>query len=186
MIRIINCTTQKGGEHKPKMTNEEFEQLIERYEKLVFTICYQMVRDFHEAQNLAQDTFFSAYQHIDSCPAESYKPWLARIATNKAKDYLKSAYMRRVIVSDDEKFSNIPAENSPDEIYIESETEQNIRDKIEALKEPYLKVSTMYFIEDKNVEEISKLLGRPKKTVQTQIYRAKNLLQQLIKEERQT
>ncbi|WP_312641924.1 RNA polymerase sigma factor [Hydrogenoanaerobacterium sp.] len=168
------------------MTNEEFAQLIERYEKLVFTICYQMVRDYHEAQNLAQDTFFSAYQHIDSCPPESYKPWLARIATNKAKDYLKSAYMRRVIVSGDEQFSDIPVKETPDQIYIASETEQNIRDKIEALKEPYLKVSVLYFIEEKNVEEISQLLSRPKKTVQTQIYRAKVLLQQLIKEERQT
>jgi RNA polymerase sigma-70 factor (ECF subfamily) len=41
----------------------------------------------------------------------------------------------------------------------------------------------MYFIEEKNVDEISKLLERPKKTVQTQIIRAKGLLQKLLKEE---
>ncbi|MEG2874885.1 MAG: sigma factor, partial [Hydrogenoanaerobacterium sp.] len=47
------------------MTNEEFTQLVTRYEKLVFTICYQMVRDYGEAENLTQEAFFSAYKSID-------------------------------------------------------------------------------------------------------------------------
>ena len=73
------------------MTNEKFQEMVEQYEKLVFTICYQLVRDYHEAQNLAQDAFVSAYAHIDTVTEDNLKAWLARIATNKAKDYLKSA-----------------------------------------------------------------------------------------------
>ena len=48
------------------MTNEKFNELVEENERLVFTICYQLVRDYHEAQNLAQDTFVSAFAHIDN------------------------------------------------------------------------------------------------------------------------
>lgn len=185
LARFITVRQRKGGECKLNITNDEFAQLIERYEKLVFTICYQMVRDYQEAQNLAQDTFFSAYQHIETCPPESYKPWLARIATNKAKDYLKSAYMRRVVVSADESFEKIAAPGTPDQIFVVSETEEHIRKQIDSLQEPYHKASVLYFIEEKDVDEISHQLGRPKKTVQTQIYRARLMLQQRLKEERQ-
>ena len=62
------------------MTNEKFGQVVTQYQRLVYTICYQMVRDHFEAQNLTQDTFLSAYTHIESCREEDLKPWLARIA----------------------------------------------------------------------------------------------------------
>lgn len=165
------------------MTDEKFGELITQYEKLVFTVCYQMVRDFGEAQNLTQDTFLAAYRHIDDYQGDNYKPWLTRIAANKAKDYLKSAYVRRVQLDfDNTEERYIPLERSPDEIYIAKEGGQRIAGLIRALKEPYQKVSELYFLQQKNVDEISGLLGRPRKTVQTQIYRAKIILQQKLKE----
>ena len=85
------------------MTQREFSQFVTQYEKLVFTICYQFVKDYHEAQNLSQETFLSAYRHIDSYQGDNYKPWIARIATNKAKDYLNSAYSRRVMLASSEE-----------------------------------------------------------------------------------
>ena len=108
------------------MTQREFSQFVAQYEKLVFTICYQFVKDYHEAQNLSQETFLSAYRHIDSYQGDNYKPWIARIATNKAKDYLNSAYHRRVMLADDEENTvetmasvkqTDPAQQ-PDELYI--------------------------------------------------------------------
>ena len=165
------------------MTNEKFGQVVTQYQRLVYTICYQMVRDHFEAQNLTQDTFLSAYTHIESCREEDLKPWLARIAANKARDHLKSAYVRRVQLEDEDasERSGSP-EDSPDSIYIASEGEQNIRDKIYSLKEPYLQVSVQFFLQEKNVDEIAQALGRPKKTVQTQIYRARLMLRELLKE----
>ena len=56
------------------MTQREFSQFVTKYEKLVFTICYQFVKDYHEAQNLSQETFLSAYRHIDTYQGDNYKP----------------------------------------------------------------------------------------------------------------
>lgn len=165
------------------MTNEEFSRLVEEHERLVFGICYQMVRDYHEAQNLAQEAFLAAYRHIDGCPDGHVKPWLARIATNKAKDYLKSAYARRVSLCEEEQLERLPAPHAPEETVISLDTVRMVRGQIEALKEPYAKVSRLFFLEEKSVEEISGLLGRPPKTVQTQLYRAKAMLQGLLREE---
>ena len=165
------------------MTNESFSQFVGQYEKLVFTVCFQMVRDYQEAQNLSQETFLSAFRNIDRCPPEHYKPWLCRIATNKAKDHLKSAYARRVSAPGEEAMDALPAHGSPEEWLLAEEGETRIQERIRALPEPYHKVSILYFFEEKPVEEIAKLLNRPKKTVQTQLYRAKQILREQLGKE---
>ena len=165
------------------MTNEQFTGLIRQYEKLVFTVCYQLGRDYHEAQNLAPETCRSAYRKIDRCPPESYRPWLCRIAANKAKDFLKSAYNQRVVMEGEEILEAIPANRPPDELAIEQEGAKRIETIIRTLKEPYRNVSILFFLEQKTVEEIARRLDRPPKTVQTQLYRAKRILQQKIREE---
>lgn len=167
------------------MTNREFESFMKQYEKLVFTICIQLVRDYGEAQNLTQETFLSAYAHIESCDAGSYKPWLARIASNKAKDYLKSAYFRRVRLDTDEESSLLDTGQSPDDIIRMTEDKmslEEIKEQVLSLKEPYKMVSRMFFLEEKTTEEISRITGRPLKTVQTQLYRAKLILRDLLRE----
>ncbi len=165
------------------MTNDDYILIVNKYQKLIFTICYQMVNDYQEAENLTQDTFISAYKNINKCNFDELKPWLARIATNKAKDYLKSAYKRKVQLNDESNSELISYDNQPEQILINTEREKLIEEKIKSLKEPYLKVSIMYFIEQKNIDEISENLKRPKKTIQTQISRARTLLQKIIKEE---
>lgn len=169
------------------MTTKEFSNIILQYQRLILTICYQFVKDRSIAEDLTQETFISAYIHIDTCPMSAIKPWLARIATNKAKDYLKSEYNRRVIASeaptDSMSYQQIvSATKRPDDIFISQEGVNQIREEIYALKEPYLKVSVMFFLEEKTVEEISTILNRPSKTVHTQLGRAKNILKEKLKE----
>ena len=172
------------------MTQREFSQFVTKYEKLVFTICYQFVKDYHEAENLSQEKFLSAYRHIDTYQGDNYKPWIARIATNKAKDYLNSAYSRRVMLASSEEDSvetlasvkQIDSSQQPDEMYISKEGSGTIEQMIRSLKEPYREVCILKFIEEKDTQEIADLLGRPKKTVETQLYRARSILQKQIKE----
>lgn len=162
------------------VTTAEFSELVRQYERLVYTICYQFVHDHQTAEDLAQETFLSAYLHAGECEPDSYKPWLARIAANKAKDYLKSAYHRKVAPDEDAGMTEISNAPQPEDITIASDEAQAIADEIRALKEPYHKVSVMFFLEEKSVEEISNALGRPPKTVHTQLYRAKQMLRGAI------
>ena len=73
-------------------------------------------------------------------------------------------------------------EASPEELYTAADGAETIREMIRSLHEPYLKVSVLYFLEEKDVDEIALTLGRPRKTVQTQLYRAKQSLQKMIRE----
>lgn len=170
------------------MTNAQFSTLVGQYQKLVYTVCYQLVQDHQIAEDLTQETFVSAFSHMDDCPPEHYKPWLARIATNKARDHLKSAWNRRVNTPGDEAMPEQmpPASGAPpagpEDLTVSKSEAEAIRQMVRSLKEPYYKVSVMYFLEERSVDEIARALRRPPKTVHTQLYRAKRLLQQQIKE----
>ena len=169
------------------MTNAQFSTLVEQYQRLVYTVCYQLVRDHQLAEDLTQDTFVSAFAHMDDCPPEHYKPWLARIATNKARDHLKSAWNRKVSAPGDEEMPEGPSPGqtgpaTPEDLTVNDDEAEAIRSLIRGLNEPYLQVSVLYFIEERSVEEISQALRRPPKTVHTQLFRAKKMLQQQILE----
>ena len=73
------------------MNDEAFAGLVRDYSRLIYTVCRRLVHDDQEAENLTQDTFLTAYRAIGRFQGEHYKPWLVRIAVNKAKDHLKSA-----------------------------------------------------------------------------------------------
>ena len=70
----------------------------------------------------------------------------------------------------------------PDEAYIQKEGSNAIEQMIRSLKEPYREVCILRFLEEKDTQEIAQILGRPKKTVETQLYRARAILQKQIKE----
>lgn len=85
-----------------ELTNEEFTGLMQQYQKLIYTVCLQFVHEPHTAEDLTQDTFLSAFSAIDRCEPQYYKQWLVRVAANKCKDHLKSAWVRKVDVPGDD------------------------------------------------------------------------------------
>lgn len=111
------------------------------------------------------------------------KGWLVRIASNKSKDLLKSAYYRRVSIMEDiSELDILREEMSPERILIEGETGEIIRQSIVSLPEPYHDVAVLFFLEEISVEAIATRLSTPKKTVQSQLYRAKLKLRDELRE----
>lgn len=163
------------------MTNEQFKLIVRQYESLIFSICFQFTRDYHEAENLTQETFLSAFNNIDRCSSDKYKPWLCRIAANKAKDFLKSSYKKRVEFFEDGNENILKGGIQPEKCFLEQEGAERISKAIEELKEPYKLVSVMYFFQEKTYDEIGRVLNRPPKTVQTQILRAKEILRRKLR-----
>jgi len=170
-------------EAKPvgEMTKEQFSLLVGSYERLVYTVCRQMVKEPSAAEDLCQETFLSAWQHRDSCPEGYEKQWLARIATNKAKDFLQSAYERHTVIAEPEDLAPLPrAGPGPEDEAVSAIELDAIRSMIFALREPYRAACVLFFLDGRTAEETAKKLGRPEKTVRTQIRRAQQMLREQI------
>ena len=160
-------------------TYESFPQLVIQYERLVYTVCFQLVRDAAAAEDLTQESFLSAYLHRESIPPGYERQWLCRVASNKAKDYLQSAYQRHTLLPGED---GIPPGQAPpaEETALRRAAAEELRDLILHMREPYQPVCRLCLLEERTPEEAALALGRPVKTVHTQLLRGKKLLRQAL------
>ena len=171
-----------------ELTNEEFTGLMQQYQKLIYTVCLQFVHEPHTAEDLTQDTFLSAFSAIDRCEPQYYKQWLVRVAANKCKDHLKSAWVRKVDVPGDDALPEprgAPGSDADDpaQSVADRAGAAELETLVRGLREPYGKIAVLYFLEHRETAEIAKLVGRPPATVNSQLWRAKLLLRQQITED---
>lgn len=113
--------------------------MVKTYQGLVYTVCFQLVQDADTAQDLAQDTFLAAWRAIDRCPAGYEKQWLARIAANKAKDHLRSGWVRKMSTPGDEvmALAGAPPDQGPEAKALAGVGMDELERKILNLREPY-------------------------------------------------
>ena len=169
-------------------SEEKFIQLVNQYQNLIFSICLKLTGDYFVAEDLTQDTFIAAYQNMEHFDGQAEKAWLCRIASNKCIDYQRAAARRVVPVTEEEmpKVHNTGAfreENEPLQSVLNREVLKELEACCNALSPPYDEVSRKYFLEGKTAKEITMQTGRNLKTVQTQVYRAREMLKKSYRKE---
>lgn len=162
---------------------EQFASCIKQYERLIITICLSFTRNYFDAEDLAQQTFLSAYQNYESFDGNNLKAWLTTIAANKCKDYIKSKARTTVSLSEKEYEYLEDKGDSPEETVVKKNAMERIQNICNKLKEPYRTVAISYFCKDIKLSHLAKETGQNIKTLETQLYRAKKLLKDLWKEE---
>ena len=173
--QIITCWKPRG-EADAINREEQLEMLIDRYQNLIFSICYKITADYFAAEDLAQETFLSAYEKYISFDGRNEKSWICRIATNKALDYLKHSGRKSVPTEDLYFTYQEDPGQTPEEACLEDEVRQELYENCKALKPPYDEIALDYYYYEMDVGEIAGKRDRNVKTVQTQIYRARGML----------
>lgn len=165
-------------------SKENFIELIQQYQNLVFSICLKLTGDYFAAEDLAQETFISAYQHRDEFDGENEKAWICRIASNKCIDY-KRAAARRVVPTIEEELPKdyLIDSEEPLQKILNREVLEEFKECCKALPPPYNTIALQHFGEGKPAKEIAKQLGMNVHTVQTQIYRAREKLKKSLRKE---
>lgn len=162
---------------------DQFSSYIKQYERLIITICLSFTKNYFDAEDLAQQTFLSAYMNYSKFDGVNFKAWLTTIATNKCKDFLKSPARRVHSLSSDDYECLKDHGETPEDTLLKKHSREQILGLCDKLKEPYKEVSVNYFCEDIKLKDMAKETGKSLKTLQTHLYRAKKLLKVLWKEE---
>ncbi len=177
------CRYNSQKEVRKINADAQLELWIDRYQNLIYSICFQFTNDYFDAQDLAQETFLSAYKSMACFDGKNERAWLCRIAANKCLDYLKAA-VRRQIPTEEQYFISRSSERSlPERKLMEQALRQELYDCCMKLKSPYRETAVDYFYYEMDIGEISRKTGRNAKTVQTQVYRAKAMLKKLYRKE---
>jgi RNA polymerase sigma-70 factor, ECF subfamily len=168
----------EGRREAEKISTEQYyEYLIDTYQNLIYSICYKLVKDYFDAEDLAQETFLSAYKHLPTFDRQYEKAWLCRIATNKCLDYLKRSERQSIPTEDVYFLEQRDKEPTPEDNVLEAEVKKQLSIRCNELKSPYREIALDYFYLELPPAEIASKTGKNLKTVQTQIYRAKAMLQ---------
>lgn len=145
------------------------ERLVAQYGSALLRMCCAYLGDAHLADDAVQDTFIKVYRswrEFDTPAAE--KAWVMRVAVNVCKDYLRSAWRRKVHLV--EEYPEIAAE--PDR-----PKEDNILlEEIMALGPRYRQVILLHYYQQLPVGEIARILSAPQSTVSVRLRRARAIL----------
>ncbi len=185
LIRFINRERDKGVTNRQMQSKEakaRLSDMIDQYQDLVFTVCYRYTSDYFASQDLAQDTFITAYAHLDEIEAGKEKSYLARVAVNHSIDYLRKR--KREELQPDEELAEIPEETSGVEREAEErDLRRELEERCRKLKDPYAEVAYRYFYREQTAEEISEQLNEKAATIKTRIYRARDMLREIYRKE---
>lgn len=159
-----------------------FSELVNRYQKLVFAICFNSVKDAQEAENLAQETFLQAFRSLSSYNNNGFKNWLGRIAVNKSIDFKRKNKAEVIYIEDIVDFDVADSE-SIDMDFLKREDEKRIVSLCNELPQKYCTILKKYYIHSKSYNEIALEEGISTKTVESRLYRGRKLLRQKWEEE---
>jgi len=171
-----------------------FRELLNRYERPVFSLVYRMVRDRTLAEDLAQEAFIRAFNAIDSYkPRFKFSSWIFKIANNHTIDYLRKRKLDTVSIdgsphartSEEEAQTRLVVESheeAPDRYVEARELGSQIEEAIGMLRPEYRTAVLLRHVEGYTYEEISEIMELPLGTVKTYLHRARGELKGMLAE----
>lgn len=166
-----------------------FDQLVERYEKLVFHVAYQLSGNYDDANDVAQETFIRVFNSIGTFRGDAnFTTWLYRIATNVYLDERKKAKahphssLEDFIELDENAVTRQVEDNgpSPDTLIQNMERDQILQQAIMSLPDYQRAMIVLYHTQGKSYEEIAEIMHLAIGTVKSRLNRARLALREKL------
>jgi RNA polymerase sigma factor (sigma-70 family) len=144
--------------------------LIERYQGVVFGLCYRMLSHRQDAEDVAQEAFVRALRSIEGFDVtRPLRPWLLEIAANRCRTALAHRARRPSATSQPIEDRPDPRAGLTDVDDLAGELERGLQ----ALRPEYRLVFALYHEQNLSYEEIAAAISRPVGTVKTWLHRAR-------------
>ena len=153
-----------------------FAELMRAYHAYVCAIVIGIVKNSHDAEEVVQDTFLSAYRGLAQLEdSAKFKSWLAEIARNRARNWLRK--QRDKTVSLDEVSEDIlQTQDSPDEQLMRQEQRELIRRIMETLPQKDKEIARAFYLEGASYNELTSTHGLSDKAISFRLSRARRQL----------
>ena len=166
---------------------DRFTELVKRYEKRVINYVYRITHRYEEAHDLAQEIFVKVFLALDRYdPKYQFSTWLFRIAQNSAIDALRKKSVIEVPIArpaDDENPNDrefADAGVSPYRAMSNKQLGAAIDHAVEHLPPDYRELIQLRHFAELSYEEIATMKKLPLGTVKNKLFRARNLLKDVL------
>ena len=155
----------------------EYRTLVEQYHQPVYRFARNMIADEHDAEDIAQEVFLSAFDHLASFDARraSLMTWLFTMARNRCVNYLK----RRRPLIDGDTIAHRPTSTNSDDA-ARSEFWRRLDEALEALPVEQKSAFVLAEIEGLSYADIAEIEQTTLGTVKSRVHRAKRRLRAVL------
>lgn len=159
---------------------DEFQQIIKKYQKLVWHITAKVVPSEFDREDICQDIFVKVYKNLRSFKFESkLSTWIARIAYNTALNFVqkKKPELYEDISPEGVTLDSLESDFETPETAVDRQNVSEIlKSEIAKLPMQYKMILTLYHLEELSYTEIGKILKLPDGTIKSHLFRARKLL----------
>ncbi len=164
---------------------EAFNPLVRKYEKRIYNLIYQRVRNKQNAEDIRQEVFLKAFKALPKFKGGSaFYSWIYRIAINCSIDFQrkrKKMLTFEELPSDADDVLNMADWHpSPEELVEEEELGRLIRQAVKKLPPGQRRVFNLRHRRDLAIKEIAVLLNRSEGTIKTHLHHAHRRLQVML------
>lgn len=172
-----------------KRHKQNYQEIINRYHRKLFSYIYRLVRSKEEAEDILQNVFVKAFKNLVSFDTtKKFSPWIYRIAHNEAVNFLKRRSKKHFIswedMANENKSEARSEEKSAFDAWVIKESDAEMRKAMKSLPPKYKEILEMRYFQEKTYAEIGKNIRKPVNTVGTLLSRAKRKLLQIIGEKK--
>jgi RNA polymerase sigma-70 factor (ECF subfamily) len=153
---------------------EAFAPIVEQYQDAVFGIALARLRDFHNAQDVAQQVFVDAFERLDSLKAPSrLGTWLRSLTIHKCIDHLRRR--REAAIAENDQLP--PArEPSPQAQLERRELREMVLEAVGRLSPAQRETTTLFYINGYSIEQVAAVQEVPPGTVKRRLHDARQRL----------
>lgn len=172
----------RAGEQKA------YAELMDRYKDSIYFMALKMVNNKDDAMDLAVETFAKAFKNLDKFkPDFAFSTWLFRIATNNCIDFIRRKKLKTFSIDtfSDEPGNDMPFQIksdalNPEEKSIKNQQAKELRMIIDGLPQRYRTLIILRYYDELSYLEIAEQLSLPLGTVKAQMFRARDLLSNVL------
>ena len=153
-----------------------FGEIVRRWERKIFALCFGMLAREEEAKDATQETFIAAFRNLSNFRGDAkVSSWLHRIAVNQCLTTMRRQKSRSESFLDDEDESAdrvfvAPSNKMPSRTAEQNERMAIVRQAVNALPPDLRQIIVMKEFEEMTFQEISDALEVPLSTVKSRLY----------------
>jgi RNA polymerase sigma factor (sigma-70 family) len=166
-----------------KGDRDSFGQIVRTYQSLICSITYNSIGDLHASEDLAQETFFSAWKNLKNLKEKSkFKYWLCGIARNLTNDYIRTRYSDTAYKSRSlETHENVPSTQlNPRQEAISKEEENILWQSLKEIPEAYREPLILYYRENQSIKMVADALDISEDAAKQRLSRGRNMLKEQV------
>ena len=173
-----NTTEQTEWITQTKAGNQAaFSQIVNKYQKPVYNICYHMLKNAEEAEDAAQEVFLRAFSKLDTYDEErQFSTWLFAIASHYCMDRWKKRRFQLVAWDDLKNMLSDRETAQPEKVMINIEASQEVRDMLQNLRPDYRMVVILKYWHAMSYEEIAGTMDTTVSTIKSKLFRARKMM----------